>query len=257
MRLTGGSVLWQKERLLNRALAELPPSCDRVAWLDADILFESEDWAQAACAALETAAVVQLFDEVRYLSDSTAPEPGVPASIVHRRESASAALRSGRPLDFTRPMAPHGPAPGFAWAARRELLSAHGLYDAMPLGGGDRAMLSAACGLPEAFAGWLPSSQAHRRHFLAWAEPFARAVGGRVEGLPGAILHLWHGDLDRRAYGDRYAGFEQFAFDPDVDLALTPDGAWRWASDKPALHHRLRRYFGDRSAPTPAAALHR
>src|SRR4051794_18027562 len=37
-------VLWQKERLLNVALAALPADCHKVAWLDGDLLFERPDW---------------------------------------------------------------------------------------------------------------------------------------------------------------------------------------------------------------------
>src|ERR1700753_3038699 len=42
IRVRSNSVLWQKERLLNIALKQLPPECDKVVWLDADILFQNE-----------------------------------------------------------------------------------------------------------------------------------------------------------------------------------------------------------------------
>src|SRR5690348_10790032 len=37
-RVHGRDVMWQKERLLNVAIAGLPAGCRKVAWLDADIL---------------------------------------------------------------------------------------------------------------------------------------------------------------------------------------------------------------------------
>lgn len=37
IQISGGAVLWQKERLLNVALQALPSSCHKVAWLDCDI----------------------------------------------------------------------------------------------------------------------------------------------------------------------------------------------------------------------------
>jgi len=40
VQLHGSAVLWQKERLLNVALKSLPQVCDKVAWLDCDIVFE-------------------------------------------------------------------------------------------------------------------------------------------------------------------------------------------------------------------------
>src|SRR5437016_4683011 len=45
IQLRGGAVLWQKERLLNVALSALPSSCDKVAWLDCDIIFDDIGWA--------------------------------------------------------------------------------------------------------------------------------------------------------------------------------------------------------------------
>ena len=39
------SVLWQKERLLNLALEALPVECERVAILDADVVFSDAEWA--------------------------------------------------------------------------------------------------------------------------------------------------------------------------------------------------------------------
>ena len=39
VRLSGGDVLSQKERLLNIALKALPPHCRKVAWLDCDVVF--------------------------------------------------------------------------------------------------------------------------------------------------------------------------------------------------------------------------
>src|SRR5262245_25462823 len=46
IRVRGNGLMWQKERLLNIAIANLPPSCTKVAWLDCDILFEDHAWLQ-------------------------------------------------------------------------------------------------------------------------------------------------------------------------------------------------------------------
>src|SRR5262245_24288280 len=43
IQLRGQDVLWQKERLLNVALAAVPPACDKIAWLDCDVVFERSD----------------------------------------------------------------------------------------------------------------------------------------------------------------------------------------------------------------------
>ncbi|NJM54582.1 MAG: hypothetical protein HC841_00420 [Verrucomicrobiae bacterium] len=64
---TDRNVLWQKERLLNLAIARLPPSVTKVAWVDADILFLDPDWAYRAEEMLDEHPVIQLFSTVHYL----------------------------------------------------------------------------------------------------------------------------------------------------------------------------------------------
>src|SRR5262245_20587299 len=60
VQLRGADVMWQKERLLNLALAALPASCSYVAWLDCDILFTDKDWAARASDLLQRFSIIQL-----------------------------------------------------------------------------------------------------------------------------------------------------------------------------------------------------
>jgi hypothetical protein len=63
VQITGGDVLWQKERLLNVALRHLPDECNHVAWVDCDVIFLEMDWAQRADQALEKSCLIQPFRE--------------------------------------------------------------------------------------------------------------------------------------------------------------------------------------------------
>ena len=69
-----GDVLWQKERLLNIALAAVPDECDKIAWLDSDVLFEDSDWVERAGRLLEQFALVQLFESRYDLPPNSLPE---------------------------------------------------------------------------------------------------------------------------------------------------------------------------------------
>jgi hypothetical protein len=53
IRVQGGAVLWQKERLLNVALQSLPSNCSKVAWLDSDIFFDAPDWGASVSSLLD------------------------------------------------------------------------------------------------------------------------------------------------------------------------------------------------------------
>ena len=80
MRVTDGDVMWQKERLLNLAVRQLPPDCEFVAWIDADVLMQDPDWSQQAVAALASVPLVQLFSEARDLGpDGEIPESCLPS----------------------------------------------------------------------------------------------------------------------------------------------------------------------------------
>src|SRR5512143_3579916 len=43
VQLHGTSVMWQKERLLNIAVKKVPRACNKIAWLDCDIVFETDE----------------------------------------------------------------------------------------------------------------------------------------------------------------------------------------------------------------------
>ena len=73
--ISGGDLMWQKERLLNIAISQLPPECDQVAWFDCDVVFPDSRWMSDMSAALEHAVVIQLFSQVIHL-------PSVPTESV-------------------------------------------------------------------------------------------------------------------------------------------------------------------------------
>ena len=52
------NTLWQKERMLNLAVARLPARCTKVAWIDADSFFTNERWVADTSALLDHQLVV-------------------------------------------------------------------------------------------------------------------------------------------------------------------------------------------------------
>jgi len=250
VRVEGGDVLWQKERLLNVALGALPETCDAVAWLDCDIVFDDAGWARAALAALEQYPVIQPFRILYELPRDMTPESAwarparsfrisLACQMMSRLLPAEVFHTPGASLRF-------GYTPGHAWAARRSLLSAHELYDAMIMGSGDKVMASAAFGHVDGPVSAYKLNPRQARHYLEWAAPFVDSVSGRVGFVDHSVFHLWHGDLAKRRYHDRYNGFSRFDFDPYKDISLTASGCWGWSSDKPDLHRYVRQYFAER-----------
>jgi hypothetical protein len=245
LRLRGSSVLWQKERLLNLALAALPPECTKVAWIDCDVFFDDPDWDLALERALDEAVLVHPFSRVNYLPREWTPADGSCAGDFTRR-SIAAVIDAGTPpakaFEHTNERRLNH-STGFVWGARRDLLERHRFYDASIIGGGDRLLVCAAYGFLEGAARVHRDQPARRDHFSRWGEAFAADVVDAIGVLDLTLNNLWHGDMINRRPGLRYEGLDEFAFDPARDIAIDAAGAWRWASDKPGLHRYVRDYF--------------
>jgi hypothetical protein len=249
VRINGGALLWQKERLLNLALAALPDDCRKVAWLDCDIVFGAVDWARHADRLLDNFAIIQLFKNVHYLSPSGTPEDYT-TDIEFTRPSAAFSISSGEPaatsIGHSLESRKGTSANGFAWAARRDLLDRHGFYDACILGGGDRAMNCAGtCCFDELIKRHCMNRRQQDR-YIAWAEPFFETVRGEIGYLDNDILHLWHGKVSDRRTRSRHEGLQKYHFDPFIDIAKDANGCWRWNTSKREMHNYIRGYFTSR-----------
>jgi hypothetical protein len=247
LRFRSDDVLWQKERLLNLAMDALPNHCRFVAWVDADVVFARSDWAEKTREALDTYPLVQPYGRVHDLPAGAEPAPSSVGETLLTRASLGALIQD-RPFDPAKTATNMAGvcSPGHAWAATRALVEETGLYDRMIVGSGDNAMAMAAIGHAEAVVDSYRMNQAEARHYRRWAARFHAAVGGRVGYVPGDLYHLWHGDLSDRGYDLRFPGLAPFRFDPERDIALDENGAWKWASDKPELHAYVASYFWSR-----------
>lgn len=250
VQLRSTDILWQKERLLNIALTALPLTCRKVVWVDCDVVFGSDDWAQRASRRLDDIALLQPFSRVHYLTSDAGPNGFRPANAEMTRSSLAAMTASGLPagnwLTELRDRR-HPPGVGLAWAARRDVLDRNGLYDACVVGGGDRAIVAAASGSFSELMDSQNMNLSQRLAFLNWARPFHTETGSVDGYVDGNLFHLWHGKSGDRSYGERHAGLSAFEFDPSVDIAVDENGALRWNSDKPALHEYVRAYFLSRN----------
>lgn len=256
------SVLWQKERLLNIGIAELPAACDKVAWLDNDILFENDAWVGETAELLASFVVVQPYATACWLPagvHSLTQElpvgigegkclPGIVAGLAAYQTPAARQRALANYL-----LSGHT---GFAWAARRSLLQAHPLYDRDIVGGADVPIAHAFLGDEDFWQG----RNFYCRHLTPaamgdiaqWSRAVDQAIGGSVAFTPGRALHLWHGSIGSRSYIARLQILLDNAFDPTQDVRIDADGCWTWCSDKPQLHQQVETYFAARRAAVTA-----
>lgn len=225
LRLRGNSILWQKERLLNHVVSQLPPEYDKICFADADILFVDNDWAAKLSRLLDVADVVQPFDNAIYLP------PG--ENVVNLKHA-------GKPSSFAnrlRGLNVHDDARGLAWAFRRDFLNrVDGLYDRGILGGGDT------------FLSWGVWNEGHPAYTPGMNEDLFKYLRKFQEEKPrpafleGTVCHLFHGSSSNRRYMDRYEIAAKHQYDPAYDIKQE-NGIWSWSSNKPEFHAEVAEYF--------------
>jgi hypothetical protein len=238
LRLRAQDVLWHKERLLNVGIAQLiREGFQKIAWVDADILFHDSSWPEKLSFMLDRCPLCQAFAEVGRKSSRDEPLRFAPGAIKRLLDES-----------FLK-----GDLSGGAWGARAELLSREPIYDACIVGGGDQALCFASFYdfrnpntkiVLDNVCRTLQMAPLRQEHFCRWATRFGALVRGEVSFIHGAIESLYHGDKSHRRYMSRY---EMLAdYNPFQDIALNDDQCWRWATDKPQLHQDLREFFGQR-----------
>ena len=252
-RTAAGNTLWQKERLLNIAVENLPKTVEKVMWLDSDLIFLNDDWVPETAALLDRFPVVQPFGWMTYLPQDEGEEygemqlPNLPlgqgvGGVYH---SAGLAVASFPDMCFRGGSFLLGH-PGFAWAARRDVIEASRFYDRSIIGGGDRIMLNAFTGHGANSFG-KKVSPAMAEDVRGWAKQLTARVGAaNMSYTPGVVLHIWHGDRANRDYTHRYEILKGNLYDPAHDVRVNAQGVLEWSSDKPRLHQGVSEYFDHR-----------
>lgn len=217
---------WQKEALLNVALSH--STAKKVAWIDADILFDRPDWHSRAVRMLDQFPVGQLFDTAVAL-DQTG---------VNFDRKSRGVIAGGRD-DLKRYW------PGYAWAARREALP-NGFYSAQIAGGADVDMFDA---WNDRYREWYRKgwTEGRERHFSQWKDAALESVRGRIGHIEGTVYHLWHGSFSDRQYVHRRELLTRYQFNPETDVTIEPSGILAWTGANPKLESELSSYFHKRN----------
>ena len=268
LRVSGGDLMWQKERLLSLAVAALPDTVKYVAWLDCDVLFENRDWAGQARTLLARNPVIQLFDEIRASQRDRVDAPdrcreAQPRSsrLQSNTEKKSFLSAFGRMkedivhIDLDHRFQPNAntfgvvppPGRGLAWAAQLTFLREVGFYERSIVGGGDTHFCYGISGLgPQLIdkykmVGW--AYYADCQTYRDWAARAAAACNGRLGCVDGRILHLFHGSATNRQYKSRRDGLVPFALDLDRDLVAQDGEPWSWRRDRDRLNAYFLKYL--------------
>lgn len=232
-RLRTASVLWHKENLLNLLVKSLPQKYTTIAWVDADVLLSDQKWPAKTEKLLEKYRVVQLCSLVNQTREN-GQLLKQEASIAQRLALADFKLDPG--------LKGH---PGMGWAVRRDFFDKVGLFEYLPVGGGDEANFYSFIGIMPWFI-FVSASQSLLGKLTQHVKQAFQYTGGRVGFVSQTATHLWHGSLANRHYLQRQAILSDI--DADNDIQPRQDGLLEWSdSASPLLRQRILDYFYSRT----------
>ena len=212
----------------------LPPNWKAMAWIDADLEFESATWASDALKVLNGAAdVIQLFSHCVDMDKSRRPM-SVFNSFCYNVTKGLGYCNNG--LSYSHP--------GYAWAVTKKAYNKMGgLFDGAIHGSGDHIMALCFIGLGLSSV----NEGNHKSYIGAVLEYQERVRSLRLGYVPGVILHHYHGTKENRRYTDRWKLLIKYQFDPAVHLSKNVDGVLIPTYSFPqGLLNELKQYFFDR-----------
>jgi len=209
---TSETPLWVKENLINIGVKKLfPKGWKAMAWIDADLEFESSSWA------LDTLKVLNGFkDAVQLFShcvdmDNDGSTMRIFNSLGYQFEKNKVFV----------PIGPGYSHPGFAWSCTRKTWDKmSGLYDQSILGSGDFNMSLAILGI----ANKSLNEAVHPNYLQSVLDFQKRVKGTRLGYIPNTCSHFYHGSKALRKYQDRWKILVQHQYDPKTMITYNSDG---------------------------------
>ena len=200
--------IWHKENMINMAVKHLlPTDWTMMAWIDADIEFESPTWVNDTVTLLSSNQydIIQLFSHAVDM-DQNCDTMQIFSSFGYQY---SHNRKYGGVTGINNYWHP-----GFAWACTRAAYDKMGgLYDVAVLGSGDNHMALAWIGKADNTTNDLTDGYKN-----SVREYQSRCEGFKLGYVPGVIRHFFHGSKKNRKYVERRKVLISHEFDPDIHL---------------------------------------
>jgi hypothetical protein len=204
--------LWHKENMINVGIRKLlPADWKAVAWIDADIEFESPTWALDTLKILNGSKdIIQLFSHCVDMDQHGEAMNIFPSFGFQYTKQLP---YSKKPVNFWHP--------GYAWACTRKTYERiGGLYEKAILGSGDNIM---------ALSIIQKAKYAMNEHYT---EEYRTAIFEyekktkllRTGYVPGVIRHYYHGSKKNRNYGNRWKILVDNEYNPEIHITKDANG---------------------------------
>jgi hypothetical protein len=204
--------IWHKENMINLGIQKLlPADWKAVAWIDADIDFEQNDWALDTLKILNGARdIVQLFS---HAVDMDANEETM--NVYN-----SFAFQFSKDLPYSHKF-PNYWHPGYAWACTRNAYEKmEGLFELGILGASDHIMSFCLTN-----KGLQSVNDKYSEDFKNEIKKFQKRVKRlRLGYVPGTIRHFFHGSKLNRKYIERNEILLRYQYSPSLHLSRDSQG---------------------------------
>jgi hypothetical protein len=234
IQLKTDEVLWYKENLMNIGIQSLPTDAKYVAWIDADIEFSNENWAQDTMDALDQNPFVQMFKDANDL--------GPDGKIISKDKGF---IYRWLTKDYNEKKRGRS---GLAWAATMEALKNVGyLIDWGIVGSADWFMAFSLTDQIEAKNLDTKTGGYSGDALKLWDDKVKEHVKSKVGYVEGTVNHNWHGKKSDRGYNWRWKILNENQFNPLTDLSYRENGLIRIHVNKPKLNEDIIKYFKSRN----------
>lgn len=232
------NMMWQKERLINIGIESLPSNVDKVAWIDADIIFEDLSWFKKTEERLDHVPVCQLFSKVYEENSNNDPVNNDFGYVFKKvKQGNNSLVEDYEPKDIGKT--------GLAWAANRSEIP-DGINDFGIVGNSDIYQLLAWEGAWQSqYYDLLHPT--HRKEVLDTSFFEFLRIKSKLGCVLGTIKHLEHGTMTNRRYLEKQQILYDHEFNLENDIAIGENGLWQWTSDKPQLHDDVKQIFYSRN----------
>ncbi len=211
------SIFWKKEQLLNIGIdALLKKKYEYIAWVDADITFNENDWWKQVIVATEFYGVVQIF--------ANSVKQKVTPALQHKHSSAYMLSHTNTEHDLQIILSRKNE-PGYGHCYHRSFLEKNNLYDLSIIGGGDILNL----------IGFYYNEQTHKtilndrffsnmtdefkQTYVEWCKRNKKVVNG-IGYANVDITVLFHGNKSDRKYVTREHILSKHRYNPITDLSI-------------------------------------
>ena len=236
LQLRGDTILWHKENMINIGVQKLlPKTWKAMAWVDADVEFESPCWAADALRILNGSRdIIQLFSHCIDMDRETRA----------MRIFQSFGFQYNKGFDYTISGLNYFH-PGFAWACTRKAYDKlGGIYEHAILGSGDYVLSMSLIGQAIQTVNRGETSN-YKQHALAYEKKMKRM---RIGYVPGVIRHHYHGSKKNRGYMNRFKILINHNYDPFIHVTHDANGLLVPTADCPKeMLREIAAYFFSRA----------